>query len=569
MRVVLRSIVLTLLGVGTVHAAGHRVPFSPIDLANGSVPLPEELAGEESDTAVLSFGPGGGKCDVVVSGGTLAPASEGGCPQLFANPDPKQLDAQLTIDERKIALSFVSTSVGSPVRLSLSGSAAVVPKGFPGSISEVAVLRYDGPAESARPTGWAFATVEEGQIALEGSSGEVARRMAGRFRVYGVETFEDDTLPRVWEFQVLAGTSGMSAPTTLPEPREIMLAGVPEEPDFPEEPDPGEPGDPGDPGDPGLTRLQALPPGTAIPAALKCPPPKLPHDDMIIVCVDATGPVITYRMVPEGTRLTKPNRYFFVHVVHHAAHRVSMDLGGQIGSYVPGTRGKFQVSGGGFGFDGQVESEVSLVASTRTFAPRRPGFAPLVVRLYDQNRTPVADPLVLEFWVDETYSGAFRVGVAGVFFGGVEQQYSKVLRANSQQEEIAATGENVMDVDLTIGYSPYLDPGGRAATGCESAPFCFQPYFGLGILSPTGDGDLDWLKSVHLGVEWELTAEFAIGVTANVRRVSRLTEGLRPGYPVEGDIPTEDRYVFGIGIIVNLSPSFLRIGAGGAAGILK
>jgi len=558
----LPSVVLVLLGTGAAHATGNRVPYSPVDLANASLWL-DGIEVDDSDEAVLVFGMGGGKCDVVVSDGTLSAASEGGCPQLFAVQDARVIDAQLKLESKNVPLSFVPTSTGSPHRLTFDGDQVVTPRGFPAGVTEVAFLGYDGDGDAARPSGWKMAPIEDGHITLEGVSGDVVRRLAGRYRVYGVETFEDDRAPRVWEFQVMPGAGTGTAPSVLA--RTVAIAEAPEEPEYPEEP--GE--EPFDPEEPGLARLAALPPGTPIPPELRCPPKKLPHDDMIIVCVDATGPVMTYRMVPEGTRLTKPNRYFFVHVVHQAGYRVSMDLGGQIGSYVPGTRGKFQVAGGGFGFDGQVASELTLVAASRTFAPRRPGFAPLVVRLTDQNKTPVADPLVLEFWVDETFAGAFRVGVAGVFFGGVEQQYSKVTRANSLQEEIAATGENVMDVDLVIGYSPYLDSGGRAAIGCESAPFCFEPYFGLGILSPTGEGDLDWLKSIHLGVEWELTNEFAVGLTANIRRVSRLTEGLRPGYPVEGDIPTEDRYVFGIGIIVNLSPSFLRIGAGGAAGILK
>ena len=118
-----------------------------------------------------------------------------------------------------------------------------------------------------------------------------------------------------------------------------------------------------------------------------------------------------------------------------------------------------------------------------------------------------------------------------------------------------------------ITRPPY--DGGRPAAGCESAPFCFNPYFGLGLLSASSNGDLQWLKSVHLGVEWELTEAFAIGLTANLRRVERLADGLRPGYPIEGNVPTDDVFVFGMGIVINLSPEFLKIGAGGAAAVLQ
>ena len=74
---------------------------------------------------------------------------------------------------------------------------------------------------------------------------------------------------------------------------------------------------------------------------------------------------------------------------------------------------------------------------------------------------------------------------------------------------------------------------------------------------------------MHLGVEWELTEAFAIGLTANLRRVERLADGLRPGYPIEGNVPTDDVFVFGMGIVINLSPEFLKIGAGGAAAVLQ
>ena len=74
---------------------------------------------------------------------------------------------------------------------------------------------------------------------------------------------------------------------------------------------------------------------------------------------------------------------------------------------------------------------------------------------------------------------------------------------------------------------------------------------------------------MHLGVEWELTEAFAIGVTANLRRVERLAKGLKPGYPVESGLPTDDVFVFGLGVVINLSPEFLKIGASGAKAVLN
>jgi hypothetical protein len=295
---------------------------------------------------------------------------------------------------------------------------------------------------------------------------------------------------------------------------------------------------------------------------------------MIVVCVDATGPSFRYWQTPRG-RYTKPNKPFYIHVVHRAEHRAQIVLGGTVGSYAPGSRGKFMVSqraagSEGFNLEGDAPNKpITYVVTARTFAPRRPGFTPLEVRIHDANAQLVNDPFKLEFWVEGTYSGAFRVGVAGILLGSLDQRYRAETRPDSLQKEIVATERSAMDLDLVIGYSPYLDSGGRAASGCESAPFCFNPYFGLGLMSASSNGDLTWMKSVHLGVEWELTEAFAVALTANLRRVERLASGYRPGYPVDGQVPVDDVFVFGFGVVINLSPEFLRIGASGAAAVLK
>ena len=309
---------------------------------------------------------------------------------------------------------------------------------------------------------------------------------------------------------------------------------------------------------------------TPSPLVFSCPPEEaLPHDDPIIVCIDATKPTLKYTLDPPAERLAKPNRYFYVQVVHWADEQVQLDLGGQIGSWQPGDRGTITGPVKGFGADGSLTPSRQATVTTRTFAPRKPGFTPLTVRVLDAAGQATQTPLVIEFWIDETYAGSFRLGVAGVFFNAVDQQFAKVTRPNAQQAEIIAEDDNIMDLDVVVGYSAYLDAGGRPGIGCDAAPFCFNPYFGLGIMSASGDGDVDFLKSVHLGAEWEITPNFALALTANLRRVKRLGGDLKVGSPIAGDIPTENRFAFGMGVVINLSPDFLRIGAGGAAGVLK
>jgi len=305
---------------------------------------------------------------------------------------------------------------------------------------------------------------------------------------------------------------------------------------------------------------------------LACPPARLPFADMIVVCVDASGDSVTHRVFPEGSRLIKPNRHFLVHVVHPDDRRVSMTLGGTAGSWTLGSRSTFKVSGdfAGAGSTGQLdEIPVKIIATQRIFAPRVPGQADLDVSFTELGGASLGDPVKLEFWVDTTYSGAFRVGVAAVFVGGLEKTYDALMAPGSKQQEISGGSRSLVDVDLVLGYSPYLDAGGRGENGCDNRPFCFNPYFGVGILGANGAGQLDWLKSIHLGVEWELTDTFAIGVTANLRRVSRLAPGFNVGEPIEGTLPLRSAYVLGLGIVLNVSPDFLKIGAEGAKAVLR
>ncbi len=419
-----------------------------------------------------------------------------------------------------------------------------MPPGF--SADGVTYLSYSG----ATPVAWRDAELVAGRLQLDDATFRQAVALAGRYTVFARQD------ERVIAFQVLPvappppNHTATTAAAVSSGGKTVEVATS----------------DPSDPDNRGKWTV-------TVPQDFACPPPKLPHEDMIVVCVDATSDTLRYRMLPEGTRLTKPNRYFYIQVLHFVDRRVDVSLGGQIGTYVPGNRGELRVRstgarGGGVG-GAQGVTAPDLTLSTQTLAPRQPGYAPLTVKLSNLAGEEVGSPLLVEFWIDETYSGAFRMGVAGVFLGGVDQTYSKVTAPNSSQAEIAASSKNPVDVDLVVGYAPYLDAGGRSAAGCDSAPFCFSPYFGLGLVSASSDGTAQFFKSVHLGVEWELTPSFSIAVTGNLRRVERLAAGYHVGQPIDGAVPTEDRYVFGLGVVINLSPSFLKIGAAGSAALLQ
>lgn len=562
------SVLTALVLVTSAPSAFAAVPetiFSPVDLARGELVLPEEVMLEEAEAAVIEVVGAPARCEVATSGNLIYSTGPGTCPALWAMAEPKVTSIKVMVDGKKTEVKLTPQATPGTVALGLSGTAVVTPANFP-ETPEVAVLIWDG--NPPKPVAWEFRPFEEGKLELGAVTADIVKKAAGRYFAFGYDPNSEDGNVLVWP--VLASAPANNTPTNTPKPAPVTVTPV----NDPVGPAPVvmtiEPA----PGGPIAFKLQAFPEDEPVPEELVCPPKELPQDDMIVVCVDATGPTMRYWQSPRSTH-TKPNRPFYVHVVHRVEHRAQIVMGGTVGSAPPGSRGKFVMSqkganGDGFNLEGDTAKKpVTYVATARTFAPRVPGFTPLEVRLLDASNALVTDPFKLEFLVEATYSGAFRVGVAGILLGALDQRFRAETRPGSLQREIVASDDSVMDLDVVLGYSPYLDAGGRAAGGCENAPFCFNPYFGLGLMSASSNGDLQWLKSVHLGVEWELTEAFAIGITANLRRVERLAKGFRPGYPVDGNVPTDDVFVFGMGVVINLSPEFLKIGAGGAAAVLR
>jgi len=62
------------------------------------------------------------------------------------------------------------------------------------------------------------------------------------------------------------------------------------------------------------------------------------------------------------------------------------------------------------------------------------------------------------------------------------------------------------------------------------------------------------------------TVEVLTGV---VRRVTRLQDGVHVGSPVAGSVPTTEKADWGIGLVFNLSPDFLRIARSSGSSFFK
>ena len=315
-----------------------------------------------------------------------------------------------------------------------------------------------------------------------------------------------------------------------------------------------------------------------------CPPTDDRYDDYVVICAEATaqdveqvGPVLTIHNTTSN--VIKPNRSILVMVrtLKGMAQQVTVSLREEANTakgtsaplvqahdagHMQAARNVAGVTSRGGGAAGGVMNFATRV-DRREFVPRTGGHSVTVsVSVNSGQGGGMAGQT--ELFVEETYVGAFRVGLAGVFLGGQDAQYGVGLVGNSMQQEVVAQPGDPLNVDIVIGYSAFFDANGRSARGCETAPFCFAPFVGLGLLSPTADG-VTWLKSIHLGIEWELVPNFAIAVTGAVRRVDRLQEGYVVGGPVPNGldgVPTREAWNVGLGVVLNLSPDFFKVAGG-------
>jgi len=292
--------------------------------------------------------------------------------------------------------------------------------------------------------------------------------------------------------------------------------------------------------------------GSPLSAKVQCPDP--PTGDEYLICVDATSG-IDFIMFPE-THVLKPNHSIRVVVFHSSLNTIDVELTGR-----PGLEAPKVDKGVTRGADELPPIKETLEKHEESFAPRTSGTPVyLTVNVYDLEGRLVGQD-ELELVVAQTYAGAFRFGLAGVFFGGLEGDYKRRKQPGSEQHQLISGSDNAFDIEMVLAYAPFLESGGRTVQGCAWRPFCFAPYVGVGVIAQDANGDVDFLKSFHLGVEWEPVRGFAIAVTGVARRVERLQDGARIGMAVEpsGDLPTTETIGVGMGVSVNFTPDFMRL----------
>lgn len=216
--------------------------------------------------------------------------------------------------------------------------------------------------------------------------------------------------------------------------------------------------------------------------------------------------------------------------------------------------------------DGQgVSSETSgeYVVSTVFIPPHAPGAMHIDIKFVDPADAKPRAATAIDLAVDQGYSGSLRLGIAHVF-GAQDHRFSKLQPAQNLPAEITRSDAGANEV--VVGYSLYLDalapghPAGRSYAVFGGNWFWRHVglYVGFGAVSYS-PGNIDFLKSIHLGVELELTRNLSIAVTGVGRRVTQLDGNLHVGgLAPPGDLPTSTAYRYGFGVIFNFSTDFVK-----------
>lgn len=177
-----------------------------------------------------------------------------------------------------------------------------------------------------------------------------------------------------------------------------------------------------------------------------------------------------------------------------------------------------------------------------------------------ENAAPKA-AATYEYLVQQQYSGALRFGLSGVFTAQ-EHAYGIRKAPGSMIGSLVDNGASPFDAEVVAGYAPFVfnwDDGGRSYGGrSQRSQNSIAPYIGLGLVSGSASG-VSWLKSLYLGLEYELGANCSIAGALVLRRVDRLAYGLSVGDPVaDGTTLTTSGYAGGFGVVLNFTPDFVK-----------
>lgn len=283
--------------------------------------------------------------------------------------------------------------------------------------------------------------------------------------------------------------------------------------------------------------------------------PEITDDHQTIVPPNSTGAIIV-RHWPD-----------VMPVVSASGVQVGLTTPGFEGGPVtpPGVAADTLAAGSGAGIGSPGSEAINTVV---LIPPHQPGAFHLDLRLADANDlTKIHAVQGIDLIVDQRYVGAFRIGV-GYDFNIHDLAYSAKTVPGSSQPEIFGT--NASPFELVLGYSLYLDGFGKGRTYslglgtsfCDVVKNLFLRHVGLfgGIGAASIQGtSVDFLKSLYLGVEIEVSRNLSLSIAHVSRRTAELADGLMLGGPApSGDIPTAVHIEEGWGFVLSVSTDFFR-----------
>lgn len=283
----------------------------------------------------------------------------------------------------------------------------------------------------------------------------------------------------------------------------------------------------------------------------------------VLICYEEIGDDLCPVVTPSHHVLS-PNMPIRVIVRHRPVGRVAIALGGRRGLYTPVMDVRTQPSAEAAmrrtALEGMREPE-PLTLSSALFGPRTPGEADLSITI---ERGEGELSVTYELSVQPTYSGAIRVGFGMVFGGAVDRAYEVRNLPGSMQPEIVATAGGDLDLELVVGFAPFLEALGSGRGYHDSAnltsfPFGFSPFVGVGLVGNTAQGP-GFFTAFYFGLEWEPLRGFSIALTAVARRAKRLLPGLQVGDAASpGSVITSDAFRMGWGVVINISPDVFQV----------
>jgi hypothetical protein len=308
---------------------------------------------------------------------------------------------------------------------------------------------------------------------------------------------------------------------------------------------------------------------TALPEDVRTWCNKQGFDRFELVCFDASdGDGIRTVAVPPAT-FVQPNVGVVVKVWQKRGTQPTVELDGVAGTRVAGKAPTFAAISAGTGLSllnvvealRRTEPERNTVG-TFVLSPRvKPGPAKLTLTADASHR--VEQTLVFT----EKYSSAVRVGIGLAFGGAVRPEYSTRVAPGSATQVIEESNAGDAALELVIGVAPFVFDrllyDGRSYDDPDQAHnWRLAPYLGFGALSADPSG-IEALKSLHAGLEIELSPGVSLAGTAVVRRVKVLRDGMREGSPtMDGEIPLTDTFGVGAALILNATPDVFRFTAG-------